>query len=202
MSLTVPQRQDAPDDAFPGATPARGSSEPALTRLHRLDGDDPATVARRTAVVALLPLPEQEPFSSRAELTLPAADADPHRTPFAVEHDGVPVGFGVLDTGALLDEIVDQPERAVLLRAFYIDAGAQGRGHGRTAARLLRALARSVAPGADIVVLTVNERNPAAIRAYAAGGFVDVGRYLGGSLGPQRIMAAAIEPAPPADSTT
>lgn len=43
-----------------------------------------------------------------------------------------------------------------------------------------------------MLYLTVNEANPAAIRAYAAGGFTDVGRYLGGSLGPQRVMTTAV----------
>ncbi|WP_187279594.1 hypothetical protein [Quadrisphaera setariae] len=52
------------------------------------------------------------------------------------------------------------------------------------------ALAPAVAPAARVVVLTVNERNPAGLRAYAKAGFADVGRYLGGDAGPQRAMTA------------
>lgn len=179
------------------ARPNRSGSpyaDPALTRLHRLDLDDEATHGRRASARALRPLPAQEPFSSHAGRTLAAADADPLRTPFVVEHDGVAVGFGVIDRGGNLAQLVPDPERAVLLRAFYVDAAAQGRGHGRSAARLLPAFVRSIAPGTRTLVLTVNETNPVAIRAYAAGGFVDVGRYLGGALGPQRIMAMELQP--------
>ncbi|WP_454778114.1 GNAT family N-acetyltransferase [Georgenia muralis] len=162
------------------------------TTLHRLDGDDPATAARRAAVVRLRPLPAQEPFSSRAEVTLPLADTEPTRTPFAVEHDGRVVGFGVIDSLGYLPDVVDRPDEAALLRGFYLDAAEQNRGIGRATVPLLRVLARELVPAARILVLTVNEANPAAVRAYTAGGFVDVGRYLGGGLGPQRVMAVAL----------
>lgn len=205
VSPTVTSRPNDPGStaagrAAPGWTVARADrsrspvrADPTLTRLYRLDVDDAVTRTRRATVRSLRPRPEQEPYSSRAEVTLPAADADPHRTPFVVEHDGVPVGFGVIDRAGNLPQLVDRPEQAALLRAFYIDANAQHLGHGRTAARLLPAFVRSIEPSARILVLTVNESNPAAIRAYTAGGFVVVGQYLGGSLGPQRIMVAALE---------
>ncbi|MFD1505310.1 GNAT family N-acetyltransferase [Georgenia yuyongxinii] len=162
--------------------------------LHVLTGTGPATLARRAAAVALRPLREQERYSSRAQVTLPAADADPYRTPFLVEHAGQAVGFGVVDAVGYLDALTDRPREAALLRAFYIDARHQYRGHGRTAARLLPGLVRQVVPAARWLYLTVNEANPAGIRAYAAGGFTDVGRYLGGSLGPQRVMRVAVLP--------
>lgn len=172
-----------------GATPGGADGG---TALHVLVGTDATTMARRAAAVALRPLREQEKYSSRAQLTLAAADADPHRTPFLVEHAGQAVGFGVLDAVGYLDALTDRPREAVLLRAFYIDARHQYRGHGRAAARLLPGLVREVVPGARWLYLTVNEANPAGLRAYAAGGFTDVGRYLGGSLGPQRIMRVAV----------
>jgi GNAT superfamily N-acetyltransferase len=162
------------------------------TTLHVLTGTDPATLARRAAAVDLRPHRDQEKYSSRAQLTLPAADADRHRTPFLVEHAGQAVGFGVLDTVGYLEALTDRPREAALLRAFYIDARHQYRGHGRAAARLLPELVAQVVPAARWLYLTVNEENPAGIRAYAAGGFTDVGRYLGGSLGPQRVMRVAV----------
>jgi GNAT superfamily N-acetyltransferase len=171
---------------------APGGDLGAGLALHRLDGEDPATLQRRATAVALRPLAKQERFSSRAELTLPEADRDPHRTAFLVARGGEGVGYGVLDAVGYLDELTDRPREAALLRAFYIDRDRQGRGYGRAAARLLPALAREVVPAARWLYLTVNEKNPAAVRAYTAGGFADVGRYLGGSHGPQRIMRAAV----------
>jgi RimJ/RimL family protein N-acetyltransferase len=147
----------------------------------------------RDAVLALRPRPGQELFSGVAASTLPPAEADPHRTPFAVLADGEPVGFGVLDRVGYLAELVDDVDRAVLLRAFYLDAGAQGRGLGTSAVRALPTLVREQLPGAELLVLTVNERNPAAVRAYLRGGFVDTGaRYLGGGAGPQHVLVAAV----------
>lgn len=145
----------------------------------------------RDAVVRLRPLPEQERFSSAAAHTLPDADADPQRTPFTVLSGDVPIGFGVLDRDGYLADLVDAPERAVLLRAFYLDAAWQGRGLGTAAARGVRGLVRQVHADVDLVVLTVNERNPRAVAAYTRAGFVDTGvRYLGGDAGPQHVLVA------------
>jgi RimJ/RimL family protein N-acetyltransferase len=170
---------------------------PDDVRLQVLDADsEPGLVA---AVLALRPLPEQEEFAGCAAHTLPAALVDPGRTAFAVVAGGEAVGFGVLDRGGSLAELVDEPARAVLLRGFYVGAGHQGHGYGTRAARACRALATAVSSAAELVVLTVNERNPAAHRVYARAGFVDTGaRYLGGDAGPQRVMVAAASPGPPA----
>ncbi|UNX53620.1 GNAT family N-acetyltransferase [Georgenia sp. TF02-10] len=195
--LPTPGPADSPVPSVdPGPLPTPGlvaaQVDPGLTRLHRLDRDDPRTRRLRAAVVTLRPLPGQEQYSGYAKVTLPEADAAPTRTPFAVVHEEDAVGFGVLDTGGYLPDLTSDPARAVLLRAFYIGADHQLRGHGRRAAALLPAFVHDVHPGAEVLYLTVNEANPAAIRAYAAGGFTDVGRYLGGSLGPQRVMTTAV----------
>lgn len=151
----------------------------------------------RAQVLRLAPLPEQERFCARASQTLPRANDDPGRTPFAVVAtgpDGIAraVGFGVLDRSGYLAELVDAPERAVLLRGFYVAADAQGRGIGSRAARAVRELAGTL-QGVEVVVLTVNVLNPAAVTAYLRGGFVDTGiRYLGGSEGPQHLLVAGV----------
>lgn len=145
------------------------------------------------ALLALRPYPEQEQFSASADRTLPEAMANPARTPFAVLAGGEPVGFGVLDREGYLDELVDAPERAVLLRAFYVGARHQGRGYGTAAAAQVPQLAGELFADAELVVLTVNERNPAAVAAYSRAGFRDTGaRYLGGDAGPQRVLVAAV----------
>jgi RimJ/RimL family protein N-acetyltransferase len=153
----------------------------------------PDDAGLRAAVVLLAPTGEQEVFASRAARTLPEADADPQRTPFAVVDAGRPVGFGVLDRRGYLDDLVDTPGRAVLLRGFYLDAAEQGAGRGTAAAALVPTLAAQVYDDVELVVLTVNVRNPGAIRAYTRAGFVDTGtRYLGGGAGPQHLLVARV----------
>ena len=139
------------------------------------------TPSLRAAVLGLAPHPEQEPYSGRAEQTLPVAEQDPARTPYAIVLAGEPVGFFVLDT--------TPSESELLLRAFFVDARWQGRGVASAALRGLPALVRRERPTARAVVLTVNVRNPLARSVYLSGGFVDDGElYLGGALGPQHVL--------------
>lgn len=157
----------------------------------RAIGPDDADL--RAAVLLLAPTREQEVFASRAARTLPGADADPQRAPFAVLDGGRPVGFGVLDRRGYLDELVDSPGRAVLLRGFYLDAAEQGGGRGTAAAALVPSLAAALYDDVELVVLTVNVANPAAIRAYTRADFADTGtRYLGGGAGPQHLLVARV----------
>ena len=151
---------------------------------------EPDRLDLRARVLGLFPRPEQERFSGQAIVTLPWADSRPELTPFAVVAAGEPVGFGILDrTEADLAPLTPRPDRAVLFRSFYLAADAQGRGLGRAAAAAVPDLVRAVHPDATEVVLTVNEANPVAVRAYRAAGFVDEGdRYLGGSQGPQHVL--------------
>lgn len=135
----------------------------------------------REAVLATAPRPEQEVFSGRAAQTLPVAEADSARHPYAMTLDGVVVGFFVLDTGTRAPDL--------LLRGFYVDAGAQGRGVGTAAVRELAALVARDFPAVGSLVLTVNVRNAAARAVYLAGGFVDGGElFLGGPAGPQHVL--------------
>ncbi|WP_298992391.1 GNAT family N-acetyltransferase [uncultured Pseudokineococcus sp.] len=172
-----------------------GDGARARVRLHPLAPDD---VALRAALVRLEPAPHQLRDSASARQTLPAADADPRRAPFAVLLDDEPIGFGVLDRGELLARVVDEPERAVLLRGFYLAASAQGRGRGRAAAaevpRLAARLWGPVARGGPaLVVLTVATGNAAALRAYTAAGYVATGvqqRVEGEE--PQHVLVAAV----------
>ena len=156
--------------------------------------DERSSCAVLTAVEELSVAPDQEDFVLVPRVTLPVALDDPDRTPFAVlagsgQAQAV-VGFGVLDRHGYLDEVLDQPERTVLLRAFCIDERHQGRGYGTGAARRARALGARVAPSADLVVLTVNTANTAAQRVYARAGFADTGIRYTGSSGEQWVMVA------------
>ncbi len=161
-------------------------------RLRVLDERSPCALL--TAVEELSVAPDQEDFVLLPRVTLPAALDDADRTPFAVlaRGDGgeAVVGFGVLDRQGYLDQVLDQPERTVLLRAFCIDERHQGRGYGTGAARRARALGGRVAPSADLVVLTVNTANSGARAVYARAGFADTGARYTGSSGEQWVMAA------------
>lgn len=172
-------------------------------RLVVVEPDDGALLAAASRLQVGV---DQRRFAEPPAESFPLALADPARTPFVVlsgaeDDDERVVGAGVLHAGAaapdsdaelaqLLTAAGEDPATAVLLRSFVIGEQHQGRGFGTAAARAAVALAPDVAPAAGVVVLTVNERNPAGLRAYARAGFSDAGRYLGGSAGPQRAMTA------------
>ncbi|WP_159707637.1 GNAT family N-acetyltransferase [Arthrobacter sp. 18067] len=117
------------------------------------------------------------------------------RLPYVVESGGVAVGVLTLQSGAAKLAGWPDDNSAWLLRGFLIDSGSQGRGLGTRAARAAveeaRKLTARLGGGQAGVVLSVNERNPAGQAAYRRAGFVDAGRYQGGSSGPQRIMHKA-----------
>jgi RimJ/RimL family protein N-acetyltransferase len=142
----------------------------------------------RDRLLTLAPRPDQERFAGRLTETLPAAEADPEREPVAILEDGEPVGFFVLHRGPGAGVLAPE-RRDVLLRAFLVDAAAQGRG---IATRALAALPDFVAehlPGSRRIVLSVNTRNPIAIRTYRRAGFADSGAlYHGGMSGPQHVF--------------
>ncbi|WP_017609084.1 GNAT family N-acetyltransferase [Nocardiopsis xinjiangensis] len=180
---------------------------PAL-RLVRLDHDTDQTRALREAVVRQRVAPDQRRFVTEAVHTLPRADTDPDRTPFAVVLAGARprdraealdrcAGFGIVDLRGHLRDLVDTPERAALLRAYYLTPEWQGRGIGRAAcsAPTLDPLVAEVAPRATEIVLCVNRANEAGRRTYLAAGFAPTGRdHHGGPNGPQQILSRPMDP--------
>lgn len=175
--------------------------------LQVLDEGSPAGLV--AAVEAIELAPGQDDLVLLPRVTLPVALDEPERTPFAVLSGAGPggagaragarvVGFGVLDRQGYLEQVLDQPERTVLLRAFCIGAAHQGRGLGTAAARAARALAAAVSPAADLVVLTVSAENPAGLRAYARAGYADTGARYAGCLGEEHVMAATVARSPAA----
>jgi GNAT superfamily N-acetyltransferase len=117
------------------------------------------------------------------------------RLPYVIESGGAAVGVLTLQAGAARLAGWPDDDSAWLLRGFLIDSGKQGQGLGTMAARAAvdeaRQLTTRLKGGQAGVVLSVNERNPAAQAAYNKAGFVDSGRYLGGASGPQRVMYSA-----------
>lgn len=117
---------------------------------------------------------------------------DDSRLPYVIEASGAAVGVFTLQAGVATLAGWPDDDSAWLLRGFLIDRRHQGRGLGSQAAaaaarEALRLTAR-LGGGQAGVVLSVNERNPAARSAYERAGFAEGGRYLGGAAGPQWTM--------------
>jgi GNAT superfamily N-acetyltransferase len=142
----------------------------------------------RARVLALAPLPEQEPFSGAARDTLPVAERTPGRVPVVALQDGEPFGYLMLDRGPEVTAYAPGDD-VVGVRGVYVDAASQGRGLGTAMLRALPDFARALYPGAGRLSLTVNVSNSPAVRVYLRAGFVDTGRlYHGGRLGAQHVL--------------
>lgn len=174
-------------------------------RLVPLGRATPETTDLREALFDHDLPPEQLRFTGLPARTLPEADADPARLAYAIVVGAATIdgerdararcaGFGVLDgnVGALP---VDAPERAVLMRAYYVTPQWQGRGIGRTscAPPLLDRPASTIAPRAEKIVLCVNRDNLSAQRVYTAAGFAFTGTTVPGNAGPQYVMARPLD---------
>ena len=157
--------------------------------LREITQDDPDL---RAALLEHTLPPEQQLFVPLATESLPLGDHDPDRLSVAILVDDVPVGMFALDRGGYFREFDDDPS-AVLLRAFYIAPEHQGNGYATQAVWATRVFVRQCLPDVKRVVLTVNQRNPAAIATYLRGGFVKTGEdYLGGLKGPQHVMVLEV----------
>ena len=93
-----------------------------------------------------------------------------------------------------IQQAFDSPTPTALgLRTVMVDANRQGMGVGRSLCQMLPAYLAQHYPRACSLWLTVNLRNPGAVRAYVKGGFVDTGEHwLGGDAGPQHIMKMSL----------
>lgn len=116
-------------------------------------------------------------------------EAEPNRNAFLVYADNILVGVGSLMTGAIPPDLWPLQSKAVQLRGLAIGEQYQGQGIGTEVSRLIKPLARELAPEAEHLTLTVNQRNPGARRTYEKAGFEALPEpYVGGLLGPQDIM--------------
>ncbi|WP_017588873.1 GNAT family N-acetyltransferase [Nocardiopsis ganjiahuensis] len=203
MSANTPEQAETQLTGAPVPEPRR---VPGL-RLVRLDRTTPEVALLREVVPRHRVAPEQRRFVAEAVHTLPRADEDPDRYPYAVVRNDVPLtdrsaaleacaGFGIIDRRpAVLRALVDDPDRAVLLRAFYVTPEHQGRGIGRAAcaAPLLDLLVAAIAPRADRIVLCVTDGNEAGDRTYRAAGFTPTGRrHDAGEHGMQSVLARPV----------
>ena len=161
-----------------------------IIQLRDLDSD--ALAIQLDAVARLQLRPGQEGFVGDPLRMSLAGLAEDGRHPCVMEAGGRAVGVLTLQSGAARLAGWPDDHSAWLLRGFLLDRRYQGKGLGTlgAAAAVVTAgrLERRCPTGAAGVVLSVNEANPAGLAAYAKAGFMDQGRYLGGSAGPQRTM--------------
>jgi RimJ/RimL family protein N-acetyltransferase len=144
------------------------------------------------AVLRLRPQPEQARYSGLPGNTLPPAMANDSSEPVAILDDGVPVGFFVLDRDPVFGQVADAPD-TLGVRAFFVDRRHQGRGVGTAALRALAPFVAARHPDVRHLALTVNVRNPVAVRAYKRAGFEDTGRLdHSGAHGPQHVLRLAL----------
>ncbi|MET9797091.1 GNAT family N-acetyltransferase [Nocardiopsis alba] len=200
MPPKTPEQADTP-----ATTATEHRNVPGL-RLVRLDRRTPEVDTLREIVTRQRVAPEQRRFVDEAMHTLPRADAVPDLFPYAVVLTGADLsdraqaldacaGFGIIDRVGVLRDLVDEPERAVLLRAFYLSPEHQGHGIGRTAcsAPLLDLLVSQIVPEAEHIVLCVNDGNEAGERAYRAAGFTPTGRrHDAGDHGMQSVFSRPV----------
>jgi GNAT superfamily N-acetyltransferase len=136
--------------------------------------------------------PGQEKFVGNPLRMALAGLAEESRRPYVIESNGKAVGVLTLQSGAARLAGWPDDNSAWLLRGFLIDRRQQGKGYGPLGAAAAVAAAEQLTrrhrTGEAGVVLSVNEANPAGLSAYRRAGFEDLGQYLGGSAGPQRMM--------------
>jgi RimJ/RimL family protein N-acetyltransferase len=144
--------------------------------------------ALRERVLALEPHPFQRNWSGVPADTLGPAERDPRQHPVAILLDDEPAGFLVLHGGVSAGRFV-RPHGELLIRAFFVAAPFQHRGVGGRALALLPRFARGLDPALSRLVLTVNDVNEVAQRAYTRAGFRDTGeRYQRPGGGPQLVL--------------
>ncbi len=147
------------------------------------------TPAMAGAVRELQVKPGQAAYVGDPAFNLANTQLDPLSEAMAVLADDVVVGFYRLDfaPNTIVGRPFDVP--VVGLRAFVIDARAQGRGFGGRAATAMCEDVRRRHPQRRLLLLAVHCRNRAGIATYRKAGFVGTGELLGGGrAGPQQLM--------------
>lgn len=131
------------------------------------------------------------------DITFNLADSqrDPSSEAMAVLAGDTVVGFYRLDfaPNAIAGRALAHP--SVGLRALVIDRAQQGHGYGTQAMAACCDDLRCRHPQRQLLALTVNCSNLAAVAMYRKAGFVDTGElYQGGSAGPQHLMLYRLQP--------
>lgn len=107
--------------------------------------------------------------------------------PTVFSEDERAVGFFVLDISQ--DKMaLTTNKNSILLRSLSIDSIYQGKGLGTKLMKMLPGYVKDVFTGIDEIVLCVNFGNRRALKIYEDTGYIDTGRVIEGSKGPQHVL--------------
>lgn len=122
---------------------------------------------------------EQQRYTALPLDALQKCESESERHPIVILYGNQPAGFFVLHGWEGVKEFSEN-KNALLLRAYSINAGFQGKGIASESIRLLPSFVKEFFPHADEIILAVNHGNLIAQNVYKKGGIVDKGiRALG-----------------------
>lgn len=163
----------------------------AADSMHEIPGLRVAAVDTLppSALSSLRVLPQQRAWVGPIADLLADAALCPGSEPMAILHGDTPVGYYRIEPNARSVAGRDFLLPALGLRAFFVDAGWQGRGIGSRALAVMLADLAQRHREARLLVLTASADNGAALRLYQRAGFIDHGElYHGGCSGSQRLL--------------
>lgn len=117
---------------------------------------------------------EQQRFTALPVDALQICEYESDRHPIVIFYGNQPAGFFVLH-GWEGVKAFSENKKAILLRAYSINAEFQGKGIASQSIRLLNSFVKEHFPEVNEVILAVNHGNIVAQTVYKKGGFVDKG---------------------------
>jgi len=126
-------------------------------------------------------------FSAHPVEAIKSCMVDHSRIPVVIENDQTMVGFFILH-GWKGVQAYHSNQKAILLRAFSIDAKQQGKGFASQGMIQLPAFIKKHFPDRDEIILAVNVKNDIAQHLYRKSGFQDHGIVIDGRQGPMNIL--------------
>jgi RimJ/RimL family protein N-acetyltransferase len=151
--------------------------------------------------------PDQEDFSGGSIDAIFARmrASPPRQHPFALVDGDAVVGFIVLREDAALPDWA--AAGCITLHNLRLDRRVQGRALGRSALRLVGQWISDQRPAIAQVMVSINIGNIASLRLALGCGLVPTGAVVGGRLGPELVLRAAVAQlgaphAPPASTSS
>ena len=117
---------------------------------------------------------EQQRYTALPIDALQKCESEPDRHPIVIMYGKQPAGFFVLH-GWEGVKAFSENKKAILLRAYSINAVFQGKGIASQSMRLLKPFVKEHFTNVNEVILAVNRVNIVAQSVYKKGGFVDKG---------------------------
>lgn len=145
------------------------------------------TLHNQNDLLKITALPEQAPYSGNGELLTQHLNS-PDKTVYLFYFDDQPLAcFYLMKEPHYLTDFIGAANHPCYLMALTVNADHQGKGIGLLAMEALIEQLKDTE--CDAIALSVNCKNPAAIRLYEKAGFHALEElYYGGNAGPQYVM--------------